>query len=365
MTHPTPTTSNRLGLDYRAEAVRMGPPTVPIIDAHTHINGLEASRLFAEVMDLYGIEAVWSMTAIDEVEAVRTALQGRFEPIAVPDFRNPNRRRAHGEDYLRRIEAYREQGARIVKFWAAPRIIEFGEEAGDPALLRLDAPIRREGMQLAVDLGMAIMVHVADPDTWFATRYSDRARFGDKRSHYEPLEAALSNFQVPFIAAHMGGWPEDLEFLDGLLERHQNLHLDTSATKWMIRELSRHEPADLLAFLRRHRGRLLFGSDIVTLDEHLRADPLDAENVMSAKASNEADAFDLYASRYWALRRLWESDHDGESPIADPDLALVDPDTFGPMDAPRLRGMSIPEEDLASLYREAAIGFSKLLPPAE
>ncbi|MHC4793689.1 MAG: hypothetical protein ACYTDE_05250, partial [Planctomycetota bacterium] len=79
MTHPTPTTSNRLGLDYRAEAVRMGPPTVPIIDAHTHINGLEASRLFAEVMDLYGIATVWSMPAIDEVEAVRTALEGRFE----------------------------------------------------------------------------------------------------------------------------------------------------------------------------------------------------------------------------------------------------------------------------------------------
>ena len=363
MTHPTPTTSNRLGLDYRVEAARMGPPTVPIIDAHTHINGSEASRLFAEVMDLYGVESVWSMTAIDEVDAVRTALDGRFEPIAVPDFRNPDRREAHGEGYLRRIERYRAQGARIVKFWAAPRIVDFGEEAGDPALLRLDAPVRREGMRLATDLGMAIMVHVADPDTWFATRYSDRSRYGDKRSHYDPLEAALVDFPVPFIAAHMGGWPEDLEFLDGLLDRHPNLHLDTSATKWMVRELSRHEPRDLLAFLRRHRGRLLFGSDIVTLDEHLRADPLDAENVMSAKASSERDAFDLYASRYWALRRMWESDHDGESPIADPDLALVDPDGFGPMDAPRLRGMSIPESDLASLYREAAVAFAASFSP--
>ena len=74
MTHPTPTTSNRLGLDYRAEAVRMGPPTVPIIDAHTHINGLEASRLFAEVMDLYGIQAVWSMTASTSSIAVLTVV---------------------------------------------------------------------------------------------------------------------------------------------------------------------------------------------------------------------------------------------------------------------------------------------------
>ncbi|MHC4590503.1 MAG: hypothetical protein ACYTAQ_14535 [Planctomycetota bacterium] len=40
-------------------------------------------------------------------------------------------------------------------------------------------------------------------------------------------------------------------------------------------------------------------------------------------ASSPQEAFDLYASRYWALRTLFETDHVGPSPIADPDLALV------------------------------------------
>ena len=92
----SPTAANRLLMDYRREAIDLGRPIGPIIDAHTHINGTEAASLFAEVMDLFGIEAVWSMTALDEVEHVREALGGRFEPIAVPDFRDPDRRAAHG-----------------------------------------------------------------------------------------------------------------------------------------------------------------------------------------------------------------------------------------------------------------------------
>ncbi len=62
---------------------------------------------------------------------------------------------------------------------------------------------------------------------------------------------ASIDFLSPFIAAHLGGWPENLNFLDGLLSRHDNLYLDTSATKWMVRTLSQQEPKDVLAFFDR------------------------------------------------------------------------------------------------------------------
>lgn len=349
--------SNLTGLDYRLEAARMGPPVVPIIDVHTHINGLDASGVFLEAMDLYGVERVWSMTTLEQVEAVRDRLDGRLEPIAVPDFRAKDRLDAHGPGYLARIERYRELGARIVKFWSAPRVVDIAEDAGAAGFLRLDGETRREGMRLACDLGMAIMVHVADPDTWFRTRYADATRYGTKRAQYEPLERVLEDHETPFIAAHLGGWPEDLEFLDGLLERHPHLHLDTSATKWIVREISRHEPREVRGFLERWAGRILFGSDIVTLDEHLRTVDQDATNEMSRKAGSRAEAFDLYASRYWALRTLWETSFDDASPIADPDLHLVDPDSHGPLDAPRLRGVSLDRDLLATFYRGAAASF--------
>ena len=206
-------------------------------------------------------------------------------------------------------------------------------------------------MDEAASLGMAFMVHVADPDTWFATKYADRSRYGTKASHYEPLERLLDEYRVPWIAAHMAGSPEDLDFLDGLLSRHPNLSIDTSATKWIVREVSRHPAGRVQGFMRRWHGRILFGSDIVTNDDHLRGGEKPTE--MAAKASDSETAFDLYASRYWALRTLWETGHELESPISDPDLAMVDP-SRSPHDAPTLRGSSLPHEVMAEFYAGAA-----------
>ena len=344
--------SNLLGLDYRTEANRFQKLPYGIVDAHAHVNGTRATALLRDAMDLYGIETIWSMTALEQIPAIRQILGKRLRLIAVLDFASKDRRAAHGSQFLDRITAYHAEGAHWVKFWAAPRITDFAIEYGDPELFRLDAPQRIEAMTLAASLGMGFMTHVADPDTWFATRYSNASVYGTKQSHYRPLERLLDQFPVLWIAAHMGGWPEDLEFLTGLLDRHPNLHLDTSATKWMIRELSKHDPGSMIAFLERFTGRIIFGSDIVTTDDHLTV--ATGKTEMGAKANTPTDAFDLYASRYWALRTLWETNHDGPSPIADPDLAMVAPDRHQPMDAPRLRGLSLPPHLLKSLYTDAA-----------
>jgi hypothetical protein len=343
--------SNRFGADYRAEAAAMGAPPVPIIDIHAHVHGPNAAALLRDAMDLYGIARIHSMTRLDDIPAMRAVMGDRIRFIAVPDFTHPDRLAAHTHHFLDRIKAFRDEGAAICKFWAAPRGIDFGIEAGDPRLLALDAPHRRAGMDLAASLGMAFMVHVADPDTWFATKYADRARYGTKASHYEPLERLLDEYPVPWIAAHMGGSPEDLAFLDGLLERHPNLSIDASATKWIVREVSKHPTPRVHAFMERWRGRVLFGSDIVTNDDHLHAGEKRTE--MAAKASDREGAFDLYASRYWALRTLWETTHEMESPISDPDLAMVDP-ARSPLDAPTLAGKGLPADVLQSFYRGAA-----------
>jgi len=349
--------SNLHDRDYRAEAARFTQLSHPIIDVHAHVNGARAAVLLREAMDLYGVRDIWSMTSLEQVPVVREALGDRLRLIAVPDWASKDRRHAHGSGFLQRIEAYHREGARICKFWAAPRITDFAVELGDPTMFRLDAPARLEAMELAARLGMSFMTHVADPDTWFATRYADAARYGRKRDHYLPLERLLDRFGVPWIAAHMAGWPEDLAFLTGLLDRHPNLHLDASATKWMVRELSRHDRGATLEFLTRFRGRILFGSDIVTTDDHLAH--AEGKTEMAAKASAPEDAFDLYASRYWALRTLWETDHDGPSPIADPDLAMVDPSRHGPLDSPPLRGKRLPADLLRDLYFDAASALAE------
>ena len=344
--------SNRFGADYRAEAAAMPRPPVPIVDIHSHIHGTGAAALLKEAMDLYGIDRIHSMTRLEDIPAIRGVLGDRVRFIAVPDFTHPDRLAAHGRHFLERIRSFHAEGARICKFWAAPRGIDFGIEAGDPRLLALDAPHRRAAMDEAAALGMAFMAHVADPDTWFATKYADRTRYGTKRDHYEPLERLLDEYRQPWIVAHMGGSPEDLGFLDQLLGAHPNLHIDASATKWIVREISRHHADRVRGFMTRWQGRVLFGSDIVTNEEHLRSG--DKTTEMAAKASDQESAFDLYASRYWALRALWETDWELESPISDPDLAMVDPARHV-HDAPLLAGKRLPDAVLRVFYRDAAL----------
>ncbi len=354
--------SNRLGLDYVREAERLGPPPVPMIDVHTHIGGAEAARIYRRVADLYGIQRVFSMTQLEQVPTLQAIFGERMHFIAIPNYMSENRRYEFNEGFLRRIEQFHELGSRVVKFWVAPRSTDVAIEMGDPGCLKLDAPPRIRAMELAHRLGMIFMVHVADPDTWFATKYKDANVYGTKLSQYEPLERLLDRFDQPWIAAHMGGWPEDLKFIGDLLDRHRNLHLDASATKWMVRELGRHRRDELIDFYRRYPGRVLFGSDILTSDEHLHAEK-SVDNEMTAKASTPEEAFDLYASRYWALRTMYETGYEGESPIADPDLHMVDPERFDPLDAPPMRGKSLPPEILRDLYRDAAVNlFRGVLP---
>jgi hypothetical protein len=349
------TPANRFGLDYRAEAGRLGAPVCPIVDAHAHINGGRAARVYKEVCDLYGIERVYSQTQLAQADAVKAVLGERVRFVAIPEYMHADRRWAHTTGFLENLDEWHARGARMVKFWGAPRLRDYLEPLGMAASeLSFDSEWRLRIAERAKALGMALMVHVADPDTWFATKYADAARYGTKRSHYDSLSRLLDQTGMPCLGAHMAGWPEDLGFLREFLQRHPRLVIDTSATKWMVRELSTHPRDALLAFLEEFRGRVVYGSDIVTSDEHL--EPSASEAFGAALASSEREAFDLYASRYWAYRVMLETDYDGESPIADPDLAMVDPVRFDVMSAPRLVGRALGPEMLRVLYRDAVAG---------
>jgi len=324
--------ANMLGLDYRAEAAKLPYCGCgPIWDVHTHLMDLKAARLYCQVADDFGIERTWSMTQLEQIDPIRDEFGPRIQFIAVPNYLAKDNPQTFTTDWLRRMEKFAQKGVKICKFWAAPR----GRDMHHEALL-LDSPARIESMNLARSLGMMFMTHVGDPDAWFATRYADAARYGTKDDQYQPLERMLDQFDhTPWLAAHLAGTPENLDRLQDLLDRHPNLYVDTAATKWMVRELSK-QPGRVRAFLNANRGRVLFGSDIV--------------------ASSEEMNYDLFASRYWALRTLFETDYDGPSPIVDGDLARVDPSL--PADATaHLCGAALGRDELRPLYHDAAAGL--------
>ncbi len=350
------TAANRFGVDYADVAARLGPPPAPITDFHTHVNGTDASVIWRDVARLFGIERVVTMVRLCEAPAVRKVLGDMVEFIAFPDFRAPDRAKAMTEGFIEDIRRFHgDHGATMIKLWNAPRLREFFPGDAGRDMVEFDGAWRVRHVEEAQRLGMSVMVHIADPDTWFATKYADAAVYGRKIDHYRGLEVMLERFRdTTWYAAHMGGYAEDLDFLDGLMARHPNLRLDTSATKWVVRELSKHPRERVLRFFSRWRGRILFGSDIVTTDEHLSPKQGAPAHPMGDLADSPASAFTLYASRYAALRLMFETAYEGESPIADPDLMMVDPAAHGPMSAPRLRGFSMPADLLRVLYHDAA-----------
>lgn len=350
-----PEPHNLRRLDYVAEARRLGPPVVPIVDAHSHIHGTEGSKIYERAARLYGVRLTYTMTQIVQAPLVRDVLGDTVRFIAMPSFWEVDREQAFRKGYCDTIERFATQfGARMMKIWRSPALRDIvpslnNSTAGATDLAEIDSYWCVEHAKVAQQHGMMIMVHVADPDTWFARKYNNPVKYGTKAFQYLGLERMLDRFPCPWIAAHMGGWPEDLVFLDSLLTRHPNLHLDTSAMKWICRELSAHPAGEVAGFLKKWEGRIIFGSDIVTSDDHTRPQK-ETKSPKADQASSPEGAFELYCSRYWALRTMLETGYEGPSNIADTDLVMMDPDRHTPMDPAPLRGLKLDAGLLKTLY---------------
>ncbi len=287
----------------------------PIVDSHTHTRDPETVRLLMEAADAYGIGIVCGITHAEHIAPLQAAFGDRYRPIIWVDSTHVRDAARFAEENVPRIREARARGAVAAKFWQAPR---FYAETGQ----RLDAPVFTPVFETLSELGMPALVHIADPDAWFETRYLDAAVYGTKEEQYTALEAVLAAHPgVTLVGAHFGGDPEHLDHLRALMAAYPNYCVDTSATKWIAREISRR-PEAARAFLRDHADRILFGSDIVTFPDA---------------------TFEDYASRYWVHRWLWEGTGPATSPIPDPHAA--DPDR------PGIEGLNLPDDVLERVYR--------------
>jgi hypothetical protein len=336
---------NVTGIDYDQRShLRY---TGPIFDFHAHVmvtrpgdpangpplgEGPGASAAQAETMvevgREFGVVRSLTMCPPGDIPILRETLADRLL------FNGPISKKKDEPDEVayRLLDRFLELGARAIKFWSAPR----GRDRG----LVVDAPWRIEAARRARAAGVrVIMVHVGDPDVWFRTVYADAAKFGTKPDQYVGLRRMLEMFpDMTWVGAHMGGDPEHPDHLEALLEKYPHLHFDTSATKWQVREVSpRH--AAIRSLVERYPDRFLWGTDLVT--RHL----LEREH---------------YVSRYWCQRTLWESEWQGDSPIADPDHTPTDGATL-----PRLEGVGLSGEVLEKVYYRNALRLLSISVPEQ
>ena len=317
-TNPKPPEWNRTGIDFRRPMPRPKVRGV-VIDFHCHLLAANHAPAWFEAAEHYGIDCFLSMTPLEEVVDLLRDYTGRIQFIAVPNFRDSSAQ--WRDDWLRRLESFYNLGSRMLKFHAAPQTMAFRGH-------RLDEPVFRPIFREAIDRKMAIMTHIGDPDTWYHGKYTDTAKYGTRDDHFRMWENLLGQYPtVPWVGAHMGGNPEDLPRLQGMLDRHANLMLDCSATRWMVREISARRDAAREFFIR-NQDRIIFGSDQVSGDDR---------------------HFDFLASRFWAHRKLWETAYIGTTPILDPDLPVES--------QPTLRGLALPDEVLQKLYHDNGAKF--------
>jgi hypothetical protein len=317
-----PAEYNRIGLDYRRPMPRPKVNGI-VIDSHCHLLAARHAPDWFAAADHYGIDCFVTMTPLEEAVTLQRDWGHRLHFITVPKWGDGSPDWV--EDWLVRLEAFYNLGSRILKFHASPGTMVMRG-------VRLDSPVYKPLFREIVDRRMVIMTHIGDPDTWYANKYGASAeliaKYGTREEHYRMWESLLEEYRgTPWLGAHLGGNPEDLARLQGLLDRFPDLWLDCSATRWMVREISARRDAARDFFIN-NRGRILFGSDQVSTDDR---------------------GFDFLASRFWAHRKLWETAYCGPTPIADPDLP--------PDQQPTLQGLALPDEVLQAIYHDNPVRF--------
>lgn len=315
-----PTTApdyNCTQLDFRRPMPRR-PIRGKIIDFHCHLLTARHARTWFDAADHYDIDVFVNMMPLEEALPLQQERGHRLLLIAVPSWHQQVEDPMG--DWLRRIDAFHKLGSRIVKFHFAP---ESMRRRG----WRFDSPQVDQVIREAVSRGMGIMTHIGDPDTWYAGKYADPHIYGTRKDHYQQWERVMQRWpETPWVGAHMGGHPEDLDHLQRLLDTYPKLRLDCSATKWVARCMSAHRD-DARAFFIRNQTRILFGSDQVSSDDR---------------------GFAFLSSRFWVQRTMWETDYVGPSPIRDADV---------PGGIATLRGLALPDEVLQKLYHDNAVTY--------
>ncbi len=297
--------------------------TGPIFDAHTHIGTIDSISKMIAIEDDFGVSAQIGIVHDREgYLSARERYPQRFvfaKYLSLSDIAQYN-----VEPVLDEISKLREQGYSLAKSWFGPRWRDYHEEVRKD--FRIDHPRLDPIFQALEDNGIPLIIHVGDPDTYYASQYRDSEKYGTKGEHLKQMEEVITRhpklkFQIP----HFGAQPEihRLPALARWMDEFPNVVVDTASSRWMARELSK-DTEKARGFMLKYSDRVLFGTDL----------------------SSNRGVHD-FSGRYVAQRILWEtSERDTPLPFPDADTK----DTGGTV----INGLDLPLSVLRKLYWENA-----------
>ncbi|MBM4345102.1 MAG: amidohydrolase family protein [Deltaproteobacteria bacterium] len=273
----------------------------PITDFHAHLSLDGADRL-RQIMADNGVERFVNLSGGSGRHNAQAWLMAKLLadqfPGKIVNFASPNWRGFGHPDWIARetealdtaVTQYGFAGVKIAKG------LGLGHTDEHDRLVAVDDPRLDPLWRKAADLGIPVCIHVADPRAFWWPLTPRNERWDELGVHpywaYGPipddvmagfppqaqelvrqrtpvpswpamLQAAermyRRNPRTTFVAVHFGNAAEDLDYVDGLLQRNPNVWIDTAAR---VGEFGRHPAGKVRAFFDKWQDRTVFGTDI-------------------------------------------------------------------------------------------------------
>ncbi|NIM94029.1 MAG: amidohydrolase family protein [Anaerolineales bacterium] len=272
----------------------------PIVDAHVHVHPLlcrELKSIMERTSLAYvvnqGVLELFDLPFEEGMREFRESFGDHLIYFTTPDFSDTST--GFGERMAKNLEKKILNGAHGLKIFK-----ELGLRHLDSSrnLIAIDDARLDPLWEKAGELQVPVLIHSADPVAFFEPLNENNERWEELQEHPEwhfggsefPSHDALLEQRnrvierhpsTTFIGAHLGNYPENLNYVDHCLDRFPNFNVDTSAR---IGEIGRHPAEDVRAFFLKHQDRILFGTDLImgwaenpedvtvgsTLEEHER-----------------------------------------------------------------------------------------------
>lgn len=254
------------------------------IDIHNHVNDVytrgneyQDPRKLVEMMDRMNVRQIviltggWGDRLQKVLDEMVRPFPDRFVVFTQLDWSRINEPN-FGESMAAQVRDAVTRGARGLKI-----LKDLGLEIRDRSCklvavddARLD-PVWAECRKL----GIPVAIHVTDPEAFFRPldafneRYEELVRHPDwsfccppkfptKESIMDARNRVFAKHSnTTFISLHVGNWPEDLNYVEGVLNRYPNVVVELGARQ---AELGR-QPRRARDFFLKNSDRILFGTD--------------------------------------------------------------------------------------------------------
>ena len=259
-------------------------PPFPVIDMHAHFGPLLLGEHYEEEYDtrrvcdvlremgierIFCLELVWG-EAYDRLCRKLEASDGMIVPVGSVDVFRALEPDFESQVY-RTLRELKAKGCVALKLWKNMTLMG---EAHFGRNLALDDAHFEPLWQACGELGLPIVIHVADPPCFFRPITPENEHYMCLSKHpewsfYRPglfsfeehmrmQEAVIRDHPgTTFVVAHVGSYAENLGQVSRWLELYPNMYVDVAAR---LDQLGR-QPYTARAFIERWQDRVMFGTD--------------------------------------------------------------------------------------------------------